>query len=93
VKFKIALILSCISFASPVFATVATPPSTEQAAANLAKAGPIESFDLSQLADGIDDGALNSEAITAAYLTRIAAVDDSGPMPVSYTHLRAHETN
>jgi amidase len=59
---------------------VATPPSTELAAANLAKAGPIESLDLSQLADGIDDGALNSEAITAAYLARIAAVDDSGPM-------------
>jgi hypothetical protein len=47
VKFKIALILSCVSFASPLLAAVATPPSTEQAAANLAKAGPIESFDLS----------------------------------------------
>jgi amidase len=58
---------------------VATPPSTEKANANLAKAGPIENYDLSQLADGIDDGALNSEAITAAYLARIAAVDDSGP--------------
>jgi amidase len=80
VKFKIALILSCVSFASSVSAMVATPPSTERAVANLAKAGPIESLDLSQLADGIDNGALNSEAITAAYLARIAAVDDSGPM-------------
>jgi amidase len=80
VTFKIALILSCVTFASPVSATIATPPSTERAAANLAKAGPIESLDLSQLADGIDNGALNSEAITAAYLARIAAVDDSGPM-------------
>ncbi len=79
-KFKIALILSCVAFASSVSAMAATPPSTEVAAANLAKAGPIESFDLSQLADGIDAGALNSEAITAAYLARIAAVDDSGPM-------------
>jgi len=80
VKVKIALILSCVAFASSVSAMVATPPSTEVAAANLAKAGPIESFDLSQLAEGIDNGALNSEAITAAYLARIAAVDDSGPM-------------
>ncbi|MVZ98754.1 amidase [Sphingorhabdus sp. IMCC26285] len=65
---------------SPLIASVAPPPTTEIAKANLAKAGPIESFDLSQLADGIDDGALNSEAITAAYLARIAAVDDNGPM-------------
>ena len=79
-KFKIALILSCVSVASSVSAMAATPPSTEQASANLSKAGPIETLDLSQLADGIDDGALNSEAITAAYLARIAAVDDSGPM-------------
>lgn len=79
-KVKIALILSCVAFASSVSAMAATPPSTEVAAANLAKAGPIESFDLSQLAEGIDNAALNSEAITAAYLARIAAVDDSGPM-------------
>ncbi len=77
-KLKIALALTC-AVAQPAAATVATPPSTEQANANLAKAGPIENYDLSQLADGIDDGALNSEAITAAYLARIAAVDDSGP--------------
>jgi Asp-tRNA(Asn)/Glu-tRNA(Gln) amidotransferase A subunit family amidase len=49
VKFKIALILSCVSFASSVSATVATPPSTERAAANLAKAGPIENLDRSHL--------------------------------------------
>ena len=79
-KIKIALILSCVAFASLVSAMAPMPPSTERTTANLAKAGPIESLDLSQLADGIDDGALNSEAITAAYLARIAAVDDSGPM-------------
>lgn len=79
-KIKIALMLTGILFAAPVAASVATPPTTEQAKSNLAKAGPIESFDLFQLADGIDDGALNSEAITAAYLERIAAIDDSGPM-------------
>jgi amidase len=56
------------------------PPSTVQAQVNLAKAGSIQNLDLSQLADGIDDGAFNSEAITAAYLARIAAIDDSGPM-------------
>ena len=77
-KLKFALAFTC-ALAQPAAATVATPPSTEQASANLAKAGPIENYDLSQLADGIDDGALNSEAITAAYLARIAAVDDSGP--------------
>ncbi len=77
-KLKIALALTC-ALAQPTAASVATPPTTAQANANLAKAGPIENFDLSALADGIDDGALNSEAITAAYLARIAAVDDSGP--------------
>ncbi len=79
---KIALMLTGILFAAPfpAAASIANPPTTEQAKANLAKAGPIESFDLFQLADGIDDGALNSEAITAAYLDRIAAIDDSGPM-------------
>lgn len=78
-KLKIALALTC-AMALPAFAAQATTPSTEQAIANLAKAGPIENFDLSQLADGIKDGALNSEAVTASYLARIAAVDDSGPM-------------
>jgi len=77
-KLKIAFALTG-ALAQPTAASVATPPTTAQANANLAKAGPIENFDLSALADGIDDGALNSEAITAAYLARIAAVDDSGP--------------
>ena len=78
-KLKIALALTC-ALAQPAIASVATPPTTAQANANLAKVGPIENLDLSALADGIDDGALNSEAITTAYLARIAAVDDSGPM-------------
>lgn len=78
-KTRLFVIASSIMFAVPLVASVATPPTTEQAKANLAKAGPIENFDLSQLADGIDDGALNSEAITAAYLDRIAVIDDSGP--------------
>ena len=77
--FKGALWASFILLSYPLNASVAPPPTTEIAKANLAKAGPIESFDLFQLADGIDDGALNSEAITAAYLARIAAIDDSGP--------------
>ncbi|WP_295445403.1 amidase [Sphingorhabdus sp. EL138] len=78
-KLKFILALSC-AFAQPAVASVAMPPSTVQAKVNLAKAGSIENLDLSQLADGIDDGAFNSEAITAAYLARIAAIDDSGPM-------------
>lgn len=78
-KLKATLALGCMICAAPLAASVATPPSTETAKANLAKAGPIENFDLAQLADGIDDGALNSEAITSAYLARIAAIDDSGP--------------
>lgn len=77
--FKGALWASFILLSYPLNASVAPPPTTEIAKANLAKAGPIESFDLFQLADGIDDGALNSEAITSAYLARIAAIDDSGP--------------
>ena len=77
-KLKIALAFT-FALAQPVAVWAAILPSTAQAAANLTKAGPIESFDLSQLADGIEDGTLNSEAITAAYLARIAAVDDSGP--------------
>jgi len=77
-KLKIALALTC-ALAQPAALLAATQPSTAQAAANLTKAGSIENFDLSQLADGIEDGTLNSEAVTAAYLARIAAVDDSGP--------------
>jgi len=77
-KLRFILALSC-ALAQPAAASVATPPSTEQAQINLTKAGPIENLDLSQLAEGIDQGAFNSEAITAAYLTRIAAIDDKGP--------------
>jgi amidase len=77
-KLRFILALSC-ALAQPAAASVATPPSTAQAQINLTKAGPIENLDLSQLADGIDQGAFNSEAITAAYLARIAAIDDSGP--------------
>lgn len=79
VEMKIAFALGCMAFAGPLAASAATPPSTETAKANLAKAGPIESVDLAQLSDGIDGGVYNSEAITAAYLARIAAIDDSGP--------------
>jgi amidase len=79
-KIRLALMLGCIALSSPAAASIATPPTTEQAKANIAKYGPIENLDLFQLIDGIDDGALNSEAITAAYLERIAAIDDSGPM-------------
>jgi amidase len=77
-KLKIALALTCL-FAQPAAAWAAIPATTEQANANLARAGSIENFDLSRLADAIKQGALNSEAITAAYLARIAAIDDSGP--------------
>lgn len=77
-KLKFILALSC-ALAQPSAASGATPPSTAQANFNLTKAGPIENLDLAQLADGIDEGAYNSEAITAAYLARIAAIDDSGP--------------
>lgn len=77
-KLKFILALSC-ALAQPATASPATPPSTAQANMNLAKAGPMENLDLSQLADGINDGTFNSEAVTAAYLTRIAAIDDSGP--------------
>ena len=78
-KLRYILALSC-ALAQPAAASIATPPSTVQAQMNLTRAGPIENLDLSQLADGIDEGAFNSEAITAAYLARIAAIDDNGPM-------------
>jgi amidase len=77
-KLKFIVALSC-ALAQPVAASVATPPSTVQATLNLDKAGAIENLDLSQLANGINDGTFNSEAITAAYLARITAIDDSGP--------------
>lgn len=79
-KLALNLALASIALASPVAASIATPPTTQEAKANITKYGPIENLDLFQLVDGIDDGALNSEAITAAYLERIAAIDDSGPM-------------
>ena len=79
-KLQLAFLISVAAFAAPAAASIAKPPTTEESAANIAKYGPIENLSLSQLVDGIDDGALNSEAITAAYLARIAAIDDSGPM-------------
>lgn len=77
-KLKIALALTCI-LAQPAAAQTTTSITAPLAGNNLAEAGPIENFDLSQLADGIKAGRFTSEAITAAYLARIAAVDDSGP--------------
>ncbi|MFC4291196.1 amidase [Sphingorhabdus arenilitoris] len=65
--------------ASPAAASVAPPPSTQDASAAIEKYGPIENLSLFELADGIDDGLLNSEAIVAAYLKRIAEIDDAGP--------------
>lgn len=79
-RLQLTLLISAVTFASPLSASIAKPPTTEEAKANIAKYGPIENLDLFQLVDGIDDGALNSEAITAAYIDRIAAVDDGGPM-------------
>lgn len=79
-KIQMALILGCMTLPPPAAASIAEPPTTEQATANIAQYGPIEKLDLFQLVDGIDDGALNSEAITGAYLARIAAIDDAGPM-------------
>lgn len=79
-KLKALLFCAGIGLASPAAASIAPPPTTETAKANLAEQGPIENLALSQLVDGIDDGALNSEAITAAYLDRITAIDDAGPM-------------
>jgi amidase len=76
---QILVLLMATAMAQPSLASMAKPPTTEVATANLAKYGPIENLDLFQLVDGIDDGALNSEAITAAYLERIKAVDDGGP--------------
>ncbi|MGB5077872.1 MAG: amidase family protein, partial [Sphingorhabdus sp.] len=79
-KLKLMISVAIIATSAPCFASIATPPTTEVARANLASKGPIEQFSLFELADGIDDGAINSEAIVSAYLDRIAAVDDSGPM-------------
>lgn len=76
-KLKAPHLAAAIIFALPAYASVATPPTTDKAKANLVEYGSIENLELSQLVDGIDDGALNSEAITAAYLSRIAAIDDA----------------
>lgn len=78
---RVVLFLTvALALAPGAFASVATPPVTERAQAKLVEYGPIENLDLSQLADGIRNGEVNSEAITAAYLSRIAAFDDAGPM-------------
>jgi amidase len=78
-KLKLLTSLLALAVTQPAWPSIAPPPDTETAKANLAAYGPIENFSLFQLVDGIDDGALNSEVITAAYLARIAAVDDAGP--------------
>ncbi len=79
-KLRVFLLTAVFGLAQPVAASIATPPTTDKAKANLAEYGPIENLALSQLVDGIDDGGFNSEAITTAYLARIAAIDDAGPM-------------
>lgn len=79
-KPKRLLLLAAIAMTQPLAASAEPLSTTSQAKASLAEHGPIESLALSQLADGIRDGTLNSEAITAAYLDRIAAIDDSGPI-------------
>jgi amidase len=70
----LALLMPSAAMASP-----APRPSMEQATAAIARKGGIEDFSLSELSEAIDNGALNSEAIVMAYLTRIAEIDDSGP--------------
>lgn len=80
ISYRNLLVPIALMLSGTAFASVAPPPTTEQAKSNLAAQGPIENFTLSELADGIDDGAINSEAIVAAYLARIAAIDDAGPM-------------
>ncbi|MEE9432613.1 MAG: amidase [Sphingorhabdus sp.] len=76
--FAIGLALA-FAMLTPASASVAPPPTTEEARANLAEIGSIEKLTLAQLVNGIDDGVLNSEAITEAYLKRIAEIDDAGP--------------
>ncbi len=51
-------------------------PAIEQATENL---GPIEQYSLAELSEGMADKRFSSEAITAAYLQRIAEIDDAGP--------------
>ncbi len=51
-------------------------PAIEQATENL---GPIEQYSLAELREGMADKRFSSEAITAAYLQRIAEIDDAGP--------------
>ncbi len=48
-------------------------PALEEARANLSN---IEDYSLAELAEGMDKGILSSEAITEAYLDRIAELDD-----------------
>lgn len=62
----------------------AAAPATTENAAPRPSAGAaidnIENLSLAELAAGIANGKYTSEAIVMAYLARIAAIDDSGPM-------------
>ncbi len=53
-------------------------PDVEQARANL---GDVEQYSMAELSAGMRDGAFSSEAITAAYLERIAELDDAEDGP------------
>lgn len=66
----------------PALSSQVNAQATDQDAINLRAVGNIniEEIALHQIADDIRGGKVTSVAITQAYLDRIAAIDDSGPM-------------
>lgn len=66
------------------FILAATPANSQQPVAQTTAASvlsdQIAGMSIAQLSAAIKDGRLTSAQITAAYLARIAAIDDTGPM-------------
>ena len=73
---SLALLAGCKQAAQAPDASVATPAAADAAPAAFA----FEEASIASLQQQMASGAVSSHALTRAYLDRIAAVDDAGPM-------------
>ncbi|QDA56666.1 amidase [Thermomonas aquatica] len=73
---SLALLAGCKQAAQAPDASVATPAAADAAPAAFA----FEEASIASLRQQMASGAVSSHALTRAYLDRIAAVDDAGPM-------------
>jgi amidase len=74
------LLAGCASAPLSVATAEAPPPVASAASTGAVETPGIEALSIAELAAAMARGDTTSEAITAGYLARIAAIDDAGPM-------------